>query len=46
MPKEIKRLHFIIMNFIIVKNTCVSHNNPFAGTSEWGDTDTFYYHKI
>ena len=23
-------LHFIIVNFIIVKNTCISHNNPFA----------------
>ena len=22
---------FIIVNFIIVKNACVSHNNPFAG---------------
>ena len=24
-------LHLMIVNLIIVKNTCVSHNNSFAG---------------
>ena len=24
-------LHFIIVNFITVKNMCISHNNPFTG---------------
>ena len=32
-----KPLHFIIVNLIIVKNTCVSLNNPFADIRIWRD---------
>ena len=33
----------LLWNFIILKNTCVSHNNPHSLVSEWGDTSMLQF---